>query len=206
MRNKLLLVIALIWMIATWTTASTAVNTSEALNPEAEFERIHGPTCSVATDGCNTFKIKNWKIFAWTKKLCNKPVTWYCTKQKINNELLTQTETWLSFNDLNFHKKITKSLWKKYINKIDKSVQDYKKRIEEKRNLEQILKLNNKIEAKIEKKIWELLMKYPQDISLPKKANKRYFVLKYLSFELQKYWYYIQKEIDTPKMDINTLN
>ena len=60
---------------------------------QEEFEKAEWKTCEVATDGCNTLGLKDWKVFSSTTKLCqNTKKEFTCTKYKDKTTYKTQEE------------------------------------------------------------------------------------------------------------------
>jgi len=50
-----------------------------------DFEKAKWAVCEVATDGCNSYFLENWKVWWWTEMYCeNLKVEWRCTKFKDN--------------------------------------------------------------------------------------------------------------------------
>jgi len=92
---------------------------------------------------------------------------------------------WLSENDENFYNVIKERLDDKYQLVIDKSIKRYELKMSN-YSYSKKIKINNKLIEKIDNKISELLLKYPQDIALPKKANDKYLAYTLLKFELMK--------------------
>lgn len=55
--------------------------THKVYDSKTEFENAEWAICEVATDGCNTLGLKDWKVFSSTTKLCqNTKKEFTCTK------------------------------------------------------------------------------------------------------------------------------
>ena len=89
----------------------------------------------------------------------------------------------LSQNDQNFYTTIQARLDSRYQLIIAESVWRYQLKLTKYSTAKQ-KEINERIIAKIETKISELLMQYPQDIALPESANNKYLAYSFLKFEL----------------------
>lgn len=99
----------------------------------------------------------------------------------------TSAEIWntLSQNDQSFYNKIQTELGTNFVNSVEIAIWKYEDNMQVQGLSENEKMAKNKtVVEKIETLIAELLMKYPQDRTLPKNINQRYFVLSYLKFEL----------------------
>ena len=67
--------------------------THKVYDSKTEFENAEWAICEVATDGCNTLGLKDWKVFSSTTKLCqNTKKEFTCTKYKDKTTYKTQEE------------------------------------------------------------------------------------------------------------------
>jgi DNA-binding transcriptional regulator GbsR (MarR family) len=89
----------------------------------------------------------------------------------------------LSQNDQGFYDSIHTKLDKNAQNQIKNLVAEYKKALA-KLPSEKQKQVHAKALEKVETAIYNLLMKYPQDIALPKTVNRQYLALSLLKFEL----------------------
>lgn len=138
------------------------------------FIKAEWKTCETATDGVNTFFWKDFMASTMIGYPENFLAKWSCVFKK---------ETKLSKNDENLLKYSVKTMDKKLKSKVDNALVKYEKRLAKIKDKKAV---NDKIIAKIDKKISDLIMKYPQDIALPKKASVLYGVLEYLNLNLKK--------------------
>ncbi len=144
-----------------------------------DFLASEGKTCEVATDGCNTVQIWNGKLWAMTMMYCEdiygewKQEQWSCLKEVGK----------LSQNDQNFYETIQKRLSSNMQKQVKNIVKQYEKALQkvpsDKRDI-----VHQRVIENVENAIFNLTMKYPQDISLPKKVNNQYLALQLLKFEL----------------------
>ncbi len=157
----------------------------------SEFEKAKWAICEAATDWCNNYFMTNGKVMWGTKMFCqDQKVEWTCTKLKewsVTTLWLPMT-TWIenstaSENDINLHKHLRKNIKSSYQNKVDTLVNKIEARAWKMSPLLQE-RYYDKWINKIDSLISKLLMKYPADITLPKKANTVYQVLELLKLEI----------------------
>ena len=218
--KNILLIITVLILTLSWVKAEYRI-----YDNVKDFEAAKGSICEAATDGCNNFFMKDWKVAGGTRKFCKDHTPeWTCTKFKENSiTTLSLTETtsvdsenliwwdrdehgcipsawytwsakkekcirvWeestLSENDKNFYNTIKNRLEDKYQKKVNNTLRKYKNKLKKYSNLKKE-KLNERIIMSLEQNISLLLMKYPQDVALPKKVNNAYLTLELFKFEL----------------------
>lgn len=171
------------WKVAGWTLMYCA-------NHKPEW------TCKKFKDNVITTKslIDTEKPVACTMEYA--PVCWIDWKTYSNSCMAEKWSkvdidyTWacnikLSTNDLIFYNSIkNQKLDKKYQSSVYKAFDKYKEIISKYSKEKQKL-YNKRMIKKIDKKISEMLMEYPQDIALPKKVNIKYLSFKLLKFEIK---------------------
>jgi hypothetical protein len=126
-------------------------------------------------------------------------IEWTCTKYKenvmttkmlpttTNHEMVENMETTsnLSENDQNFYNTIKDRLDIKYQNAVDKVMTSFDSKLSmystDRKNIIKSIMID-----KIETKISDMLMQYPQDIALPKNINDKYLTYTLLKFKLMK--------------------
>lgn len=188
MRNTLLT----LWVIAIGLTSASAEYA--VFDTAEEFEKAKGEVCEVATDGCNTYFMNNGKIGGGTLMACMwdfKP-QWTCKKTKEGMVTTKMIETTsekvfpggLSENDYNFYLSIKKGLKEKYQNHVNKMLFGYLNKLDNYSD-SQKEKINEKVVQKLEEKIGNFLLQFPQDIALPEKDNNKFLMLELLKFEIQ---------------------
>lgn len=91
---------------------------------------------------------------------------------------------WIS-NDESFYNHIKATLDTKYQTKVNTILKNYNKKIE-KLSVSKKQKINTKIVSALENEINKLLMKYPQDTSLPTSINNAYLSITLLKMEIEK--------------------
>lgn len=194
--NKLLLCVVTGLLTLTWVNADYRI-----YDNVSDFEKEKGAVCEAATDGCNNFFMNNGKVMWGTLMACpeEQKIEWTCTKYKdnvmttkmlpttTNHEMVENMEVTsnLSENDQNFYNTIKNRLDIKYQNAVDKIMLSFDKKLSKFSNDKQDIIKKIMIE-KIENKISDILLQYPQDIALPKKVNNRYLTYTLLKFELMK--------------------
>jgi len=89
----------------------------------------------------------------------------------------------LSENDQGFYNTIQTRLSNRYQIIIAESIWAYQLRLAQ-YSTEKQIKINKRIIIRVEDKISELLMQYPQDTALPESANNKYLAYSLLKFEL----------------------
>ena len=157
----------------------------------SDFEKAKWEICEAATDGCNNFFLTDGKVIWGTKMFCqDHKVEWTCTKMKewmmttLSLPTTTSIETnSVSENDINLYKYLRKTLKLSYQNRVDLLIKKIEaKAVKMPSTTQEIYydKWINKIELLISK----LLLKYPADIALPKKANNIYQILELLKLEI----------------------
>jgi len=164
-----------------------------------DFEKGKWAVCEAATDGCNNYFMNNGKVAWGTLMVCwndFKP-EWSCTKFKDNimtTKMITNTDMEmisientstkvLSENDQNFYNTIKNRLDTKYQNIVSKGVTKIELKLSQYSSVKAD-RVNKTVINRIETLISQLLIKYPQDIALPAKANNLYLTLTMLKFEL----------------------
>lgn len=158
---------------------TTSVETNKVYSNSLDFLKAEGKTCEVATDGCNSVQIWNGQLGAMTMMYCEdiygegKQEKWSCVKEVGK----------LSQNDQGFYDSIHTKLDTNAQNQVKNLVAEYKKALA-KLPSEKQTQVNQKALEKVETAIYNLLMKYPQDIALPNKVNRQYLALSLLKFEL----------------------
>lgn len=194
--NKLLL-----WVVTGLLTLSWVNADYKIYDNVSDFEKEKGAVCEAATDGCNNFFMNDGKVAWGTLMACpaEQKIEWTCTKYKdnvmttkmlpttTNDEMVENMEITsnLSENDQNFYNTIKNRLDIKYQNAVDKIMLSFDKKLSKFSNNKQDIIKKIMIE-KIENKISDMLLQYPQDIALPKKVNNRYLTYTLLKFELMK--------------------
>lgn len=194
--NKLLL-----WVVTGLLTLSWVNADYKIYDNVSDFEKDKGAVCEAATDGCNNFFMNNGKVMWGTLMACpeEQKIEWTCTKYKdnvmttkmlpttTNLEMVENMEVTsnLSENDQNFYNTIKNRLDIKYQNAVGKIMISFDKKLSKFSNDKQNIIKKIMIE-KIENKISDILLQYPQDIALPKKVNNRYLTYTLLKFELMK--------------------
>lgn len=94
----------------------------------------------------------------------------------------------LSENDEWFYKVIRKDLDVKFQNLVDVALVKYSLKLKNYSD-EKKRKINNQVIQKVQEKISQFLLQYPQDIALPERVNNIYLSLELLQFELRKLEY-----------------
>jgi len=92
---------------------------------------------------------------------------------------------WLSENDMNLNKVLKKDLDHKFQSKVNTILYKYLNLVDWYTN-EKKQAINNRVVDKLENKISSMLMKYPQDIALPREVNAIYLTYELLNQELRK--------------------
>lgn len=94
-KNTLFIVLAIAFSFAS-TNAEYRIYSTQS-----EFEEAKWAVCEAATDGCNNYIVSDWKVTAWTRKMClNHTPEWNCTKYKenvITTKSLPVTTTWIDY-------------------------------------------------------------------------------------------------------------
>lgn len=190
--KKFIYVLLLSFFLLAWASAEYRV-----YDNVTDFEEAKGEVCETATDGCNTFFMVDWKVAWWTLMFCmdHKP-EWTCKKYKewvmTTKSIITTTsideektkkELWT--NDENFYKTIQTRLDTKFQKIVNKAVYKYENNLSKFSDSDKE-KVNEYFIKKVEKRISDLLMKYPADIALPKNINEKYLTFTLLKFELMK--------------------
>ena len=157
----------------------------------SDFEKAKWEICEAATDGCNNFFMTDGKVMWGTRMFCqDHKVEWTCTKMKewimttLSLPTTTSVETTtVSENDINYYKHIRKTLKLSYQNRVDVLIKKIEARAWKMSPLLQD-RYYDKWINKAELLISKLLMKYPADTALPKKANNIYQILELLKLEI----------------------
>lgn len=118
---------------------------------------------------------------AWKVKVA---YTWECNLESWVSEGSEWWYEWIS-NDEKFYNHIKATLDTKYQTKVNTILKNYNKKIE-KLSVSKKQKINTKIVSALENEINKLLMKYPQDISLPTSVNNAYLSITLLKMEIEK--------------------
>lgn len=209
-KNILLFVLAL-FISLSWVNAEYRIYTTVG-----DFEKAKWNICEAATDGCNNYFMSDGKVMGWTRMACkpNFKPEWTCTKFKENSittmgitttsikttkevqttDLIetTSIETTavkiLSQNDQNFYETIQKRLDSKYKNTVKIVLKKYKINLSKYSSIK-AMRINENLIKKVDAVISKILMKYPQDIALPTKANNIYLTYTLLKFELMQLEY-----------------
>lgn len=76
--KKLFLSLFLSIVLFSWANAEYKIYLSQQ-----DFENDKWSICEAATDWCNIYTLKNWKVTSWTEKFCmDHTPEWVCTKYK----------------------------------------------------------------------------------------------------------------------------
>lgn len=91
----------------------------------------------------------------------------------------------LSENDRNFYNQIQTQLDEDYVVRVEKVIGAYAENMKRKRwARERMLEAHDSMIERVDTMISKLLMKYPQDIALPERANERYLKLSLIKLSL----------------------
>lgn len=154
-----------------WETTRSLLSNSVYSSKEA-FLEAEWKFCNTATDGINVILLKNGEFTISTMAFTPNP-EYSCTSYK------------LSDNDMNFYNTIQGKLGDDFLNKLEGSIVSYEERMrilrwsDEKRG-----EAHEQNIQKAEEMIFNLLLKYPQDIALPKNINDLYLKISLVKFEL----------------------
>lgn len=166
MRNMLLI----LWIIATGLSYANAKSI-------AVYDWNNGKICENPVYKCSDKSIQDNQNEDDTLTSCEKK--WMCqtTKKQI-------FPGGLSENDYNFYLSIKKGLKEKYQNHVNKMLFGYLNKLDNYSG-SQKEKINEKVVQKLEEKMGNFLLQFPQDIALPEKDNNKFLMLELLKFEIQ---------------------
>lgn len=87
----------------------------------------------------------------------------------------------LSDNDKNFFDVLKKDVDSDFQERVNAVIKKYEKKLDS-HSVEKRVEINNKLVDRIDEIISKFLMKYPQDIALPKAANDKFLKLEFIKF------------------------
>lgn len=163
-------------IMATTMLAPITYNTYET---QTDFESTEGQICESATDGVNTFMMKEGKVFAGTKVGYPEDFTaeWKCNSY-VSDRIIGWSQS--DKNEFNTLLERTSDSDKTIIAggviKVENILNKYP---ESKRDM-----LEDQILESIDTAIFEMIMKYPQDIALPDAASRIYNILKLFRYAI----------------------
>lgn len=154
-----------------WGTITKSVPTPKHTSLES-FLKAEGKVCKSATDGINLIMIEDGEATISTMAYTPNP-EYSCTNYK------------LSDNDRGFYTTVREKISADYVERVDFAIKKYEERMKMLRwSDERRIEAHKELIQKVETMISKLLMKYPQDIALPKAANDTYMKLTLIKFEL----------------------
>lgn len=168
-------------------TTSAPISVDTVWNSSEAFLEAEWKICKVATDGCNTVMIVDWKLGWMTKMYCedvygeNGKESWYCKEYISNAEETENTDNMT--NDERFHVHIKNTLDSKYQDQVAKAINQFKT----KTTSYSTTKLNSTIDilaGALSNMVFGIVIKYPADAALPTDVNNQYLMLELLRFEL----------------------
>lgn len=178
MKNIILLTLAILLLLTTSVASgeigwdkTRSMNTNKYSTAE-EFLEAEWNVCIKATDGINIITVKNWEFWISTFAYIETP-EYSCINYK------------LSDNDMSFYNTVKNRIDLNYVQKVDKAIVQYETRMKMLRwSDERRIEAHEQLIERVETMISDSLIKYPQDIALPKKANNKYLKITLIKFEL----------------------
>lgn len=153
-------------------TITKSLSTKKTYTSAQAFLEAEGKMCETATDGINVIMLENGEFTLSTLAYIENP-EYSCTKYK------------LSDNDMNYYQTLKTQIDSAYVLRVEKEISKYEKIQKMKKWSDQArLEAHQETIDRAEDLIFEIIMRYPQDIALPTSVNKTYSKLQLIKFEL----------------------
>lgn len=182
------------------------ISTSNAqffvLKTVEEFENHYGVSCLTASDWYNKYDVVDWKVVFEEEKeykvLDEKDELWICNENNpiSTSWLIKTTSMEITSIDMYATSKLSQSEQSEYDyikSNLDSEYLDYSNNFLAKySNLVEGYsfgtknRVNNLVLDKLDELLFEIIMDYPQDVSLPEEVNNKYLTLKLIKLELMK--------------------
>ncbi len=160
-------------------TTMLAPITYATYDSKEDFESTEGQICETASDGVNTFMMKDGKVFAGTKIWYPNDFEpeWQCESYVSDNIIGWSQSDKNEFNTLLERTSDSdKAIIAGWVQKVENILMEYP---ESKREM-----LEAQILESIDTAIFELIVKYPQDIALPDSASRIYNILRLFRYAI----------------------
>ena len=160
-------------------TTMLAPITYATYDEKEDFESTEGQICETASDGVNTFMMKDGEVFAGTKIWYPEDFEpeWQCVSY-VSDTIIGWSQS--DKNEFNTLLERTpdsdKEIVAGWVQKVENILMDYP---ESKRDM-----LEDQILESIDTAIFELVIKYPQDIALPDSVSRIYDILRLFRYAI----------------------